>query len=264
MPTAVQYTVGQQFHSLTYLGESSPAGGRRRCLYRCVCGVEASFEPNSIKKGHRKSCGCQASEGISKANRKHGRSGSKDKTYKSWQSMRDRCLNPKMNNYHDYGGRGIKVCEQWASFEAFLSDMGERPAGHTLDRYPDTNGNYEPSNCRWATCIEQNNNRRSNVPLQYEGDVLTAAEWGRKTGLSTNRIGARIRQGWSIEEALVTPAISRKKTSIEFNGRTLSVSEWAREIGICRSSLLFRFRAGWPIERILTEPVYPRRPNKKK
>lgn len=83
------------------------------------------------------------------------------RTYRSWMSMRDRCTNPNYKRWEDYGGRGIKVCERWLdSFEAFLADMGERPPGKTLDRYPDVNGDYEPGNCRWATLKEQRANRR--------------------------------------------------------------------------------------------------------
>lgn len=81
-------------------------------------------------------------------------------TYNSWAGMLRRCTDPKATGYEDYGGRGIKVCERWRSFTAFLEDMGERPEGKTLDRFPDKDGNYEPGNCRWATVTEQNRNRR--------------------------------------------------------------------------------------------------------
>lgn len=81
-------------------------------------------------------------------------------TYYSWSTMRTRCRNPKCNRYANYGGRGIRICERWELFENFLADMGERPSGLSLDRYPDKNGNYEPGNCRWATSKEQAQNRR--------------------------------------------------------------------------------------------------------
>ena len=111
--------------------------------------------------GFTKSCGCLKRE----ANRTHGhtsRTGNTP-TYDSWKAMKFRCLNPKARFYRLYGGRGIKICDRWLhSFENFLEDMGERPAGLTLDRR-DSNGNYEPQNCRWATPAEQVRNTSRNI-----------------------------------------------------------------------------------------------------
>lgn len=92
----------------------------------------------------------------------HARKGAPSPTYRTWYNMKTRCENPRSSKYRFYGGRGIKLCERWRSFEAFLYDMGERPsAAHTIDRYPNKDGDYEPNNCRWATQKEQNANRRS-------------------------------------------------------------------------------------------------------
>lgn len=85
------------------------------------------------------------------------------RTYKSWDAMKQRCLNPKQKSFPSYGGRGISICPRWMSFESFLADMGERPSGTTIDRI-DVNGNYEPSNCRWATPSQQNSNQRKRRP----------------------------------------------------------------------------------------------------
>src|SRR6185436_15659613 len=97
---------------------------------------------------------------MSKARHGYRAAGRRNSTYCSWQAMKQRCLNPKYNKFHLYGGRGIKVCDRWMSFQNFLADMGERPNGKTLDRFPDVNGNYELSNCRWADINEQHLNRR--------------------------------------------------------------------------------------------------------
>ncbi len=101
--------------------------------------------------------------------------------YSSWAAMLDRCRNPNNKSYKNYGGRGIRVCERWHSFAAFLEDMGERPEGCTLDRI-DNNGNYEASNCRWATWNVQNNNNRHKVYLTYNGKTLGLKEWSKEPG----------------------------------------------------------------------------------
>lgn len=125
---------------------------------------------------------------------------SRSKTKASWFSMKYRCQKPKNNKYHLYGGRGIKVCERWESFELFLQDMGERPDGHTLDRL-DSNGNYEPSNCRWADSHTQCRNRRNNTILTFRGETRTVSDWADVLGFNRNTISKRIRAGWSLEVA---------------------------------------------------------------
>lgn len=122
-------------------------------------------------------------------------------TYRSWHSMNTRCLNPKKDNFAMYGGRGISVCAPWYDFKNFLRDMGERLSGTTLERI-ESNGNYEPGNCRWATPKEQSNNSRKNVILRLHGISRNIAQWSDVTGLSHGAICARIRMGWPIERIL--------------------------------------------------------------
>jgi len=118
--------------------------------------------------------------------------------------MRQRCQNPNNTKYSHYGGRGIKVCARWEDFANFLADMGEPEAGMTLDRI-DVDGDYEPSNVKWASRREQANNRRNNTTLTYAGKTLTAAEWGRVTGLGKHVINNRRRAGWPVEKVLTEP-----------------------------------------------------------
>lgn len=126
--------------------------------------------------------------------------------HNSWYSLRSRCRNPKDHAFHNYGGRGIKVCERWESFENFLADMGPRPSPkHSIDRI-DVNGDYCPENCRWATRQEQNSNRRDCHYLTHNGETLTVYEWARRTGLSDGAIRYRMKQGWSVAKTLTTPA----------------------------------------------------------
>lgn len=128
-------------------------------------------------------------------------------TYRSWQAMRTRCRNPRHHKWAEYGGRGIAVCERWASsFASFLADVGERPVGTTLDRI-DVNGNYEPGNVRWATAAEQRANRRPAMkPAKYtltiDGRTLPVKEWAKISGLDYHTIMFRVHRGYSHEDCL--------------------------------------------------------------
>lgn len=115
--------------------------------------------------------------------------------------MKDRCLRREHIHYKKYGGRGITVCERWMKFENFLADMGERPAGKTLDRINNDKG-YCPENCRWATPKEQSRNTHKNHNLTFNGQTKTITEWAELTGLLKTTIKERLRRGWTIEEVL--------------------------------------------------------------
>lgn len=121
------------------------------------------------------------------------------RTHGIWQSMIARCKNKKLPNY---GGRGIKVCPEWsANFTAFYTDMGLCPDGHSLER-KDNDGNYEPNNCRWATGVEQANNRRSSTAHTHDGITDTQAGWARRTGVSQSKLSARLKAGWKFARAI--------------------------------------------------------------
>lgn len=122
----------------------------------CDCGTQRVVRSTSLRDGTSTSCGC--------LRRKHGHSlNNGSPTYKSWRAMITRCSNPRTNRYKYYGAVGIRVCERWLEFESFLEDMGARPRGMSLDRFPDNSGNYEQDNCRWATPKQQANNRRKRI-----------------------------------------------------------------------------------------------------
>ena len=153
---------GRRFGRLTAMGYAGKKNGKPffRCL--CICGKQTIVMGLNLYAGYTKSCGCLHSERTSKAFRTHGHAGHgrQSTEYRIWQSMWTRCTNPKSISWKWYGARGISVCARWSSFEAFLEDMGVRPSRHlTLDRI-ENDGNYEPSNCRWATGKEQAATRR--------------------------------------------------------------------------------------------------------
>jgi len=138
----------------------------RQTVYfcRCDCGTEREVVAQTLREGKSVSCGCQKASLIAKARTKHGRAGSS--AYQVWRDMVYRCTNPKAQRWLHYGGRGIKVCDEWMVFENWNRDMGDPPPGFTLERI-DNNGDYEKSNCKWATVQEQNQNTR------LDRDVVT-------------------------------------------------------------------------------------------
>lgn len=128
---------------------------------RCDCGNFFIARGQSLISGHTGSCGCLQRNGKFRIKHGHSVRGEETPEHISWRGMKSRCYDPKNIRYKEYGGRGIKVCARWFnSFKNFLADMGSRPEETSLDRYPNTNGNYEPNNCRWATRSQQVNNRR--------------------------------------------------------------------------------------------------------
>jgi len=154
-----------------------------------------------------------------KGNYKFGRPTIEYRTYRIWNAMLQRCTNPKQVSYERYGARGIKVCERWIhSFDNFLSDMGEMPPGRSIDRI-DTNGNYEPSNCRWATIKEQNRNMRTNRNVSFNGITMTLGAWAERIKIKGQTLKYRL-DNWPLQEALTTPAHTIKHCNGYSNYRT--------------------------------------------
>lgn len=183
--------------------------GQRKRLWLCVCECgkrKVILEP-ALKNGCSRSCGCLRREESSKRHFIHGLSGSAK--YLVWQNMIKRCQNQTASGFNRYGGRGIKVCQRWKSFQLFWEDMGKtwRP-GLTIER-KNNNGNYVKTNCIWATPKLQARNRRSNRIITFQNVSCTLAEWSERTGFKPMTIAARLKRGWSLSDSLTQPLDAR-------------------------------------------------------
>ena len=164
------------------------------CL--CDCGNTHVAQASNLKSGHTKSCGCYARELYGTNNRRHGMYASPE--YNAWERMIQRCTNLKCEGFENYGGRGIRVCLEWLQdFEAFYRDMGPRPsARHSIDRI-NVDGDYEPSNCKWATHKQQARNRRNNRFVLCNGRLMCLTEAAEVTGINRKTLSTRLSRGWS-------------------------------------------------------------------
>lgn len=180
--------------------------------------------------------------------------------YGTWQNIKRRCNKKNCQEFPRYGGRGIKICSRWSdSFINFYEDMGERPSpAHSLDRI-DNDGDYEPSNCRWATSVEQQRNRSNNRVINFRGMTEVMSRWAEITGIHKATLSSRIDHGWTVEKALTTPVRKQTMGTLTFNGETKTLPEWSRSTGIKISTLHSRFRSGtWSIEELLTTSALTR------
>lgn len=199
--------VGDKFGRWEVIGESrkSLLKGSYHLEWLCKCSCNkhtiAYVDEQNLKRGLSNSCGCLKSELSSQRLLKHGETDTR--LYIIWVSMRERCYNLNSSYYKDYGGRGISIAKEWDEFLSFK----EWALSHgysddlTIDRI-DVNGNYEPSNCRWATILEQNNNKRNNIRIEYHGVIRTASEWGRELGIKSSEIRRLYHKGYSLEQII--------------------------------------------------------------
>lgn len=192
---------GQLFGRLTVIGYKGLVGNHREWYCLCDCGNVTVVFANTLQNGCTKSCGCLNTELSRERRLTHGKSHTR--VYKIWKHVIDRCCNPNATGYENYGGRGITVCERWlSSFENFYADMGEPPTTeHSIDRR-NSNGNYTPDNCRWATREEQQNNTTRNHFITIHGRTQTLTEWAKESGIPVGTVVSRLRAGKTAEQAL--------------------------------------------------------------
>lgn len=197
-------------------------------------------------------------------NYRHGAAvgGKVSPTYSSWRSMIQRCTNPKVRGYQDYGGRGIKVCARWKSFINFLADMGEKPPKRSIERRRNNEG-YNPGNCFWGTASQQARNRRDRKLYRARGKSQTVAAWAEEVGLPFHVLQMRLTtMGWPVERAISTPVATAPVYKAFGEEKTLS--QWAESFGVGRRLIEKRLSLGWGLERALqtrklkrAEPLTP-------
>ena len=176
-------------------------------LCKCDCGNVTTVSSDSLVQGKTKSCGCLHKWSAENAHTTHGenRRGKMTPEYGAWSCMKSRCTNPNAKQFKYYGGRGIKICKRWFhSFENFLSDMGRRPSSkHSLDRYPNINGDYKPSNCRWATKKEQSEGRRNVILIEFDGKRMILRDWARHLNIKYPALLAMYHTGKPFEKIIL-------------------------------------------------------------
>lgn len=250
---------GRKFGRLTVLERvENDKGGNVCLLCRCDCGTVKKIRRSHVVGGKIVSCGCYIRELASTLHRTHHMTGSR--LYGVWSNMKTRCYNKSNRAYKDYGGRGIKICDEWLDFENFynwaIANGYDENAEHgecTIER-ADVNGDYDPSNCRFITIEEQAANKRSNVILNFNGKSQTLAQWSRETGIDQDTLSARLKRGYSVEDAL-TKSTDIYKYYATFNGITKPVKEWCEEMGMPYKTVAYRVKHGMKPEEALTTPI---------
>jgi hypothetical protein len=232
---------------------------RRRRIIVVQCQCLTIHEVDRANVVNRSNPGCLGCRPPKAPTHGHNRIGRESPTHRSWRSMLYRCEYPSQECWPRYGGNGVTVCERWHTFENFLTDMGERPSGTTLDRIENDKG-YEPGNCRWATRHRQNLNRKNTKMVTFQGTTKPLADWADEYGLSYACLHERLLDGWPVEDALRRPKFNcgEKRNGhhwLTYDGKTLTVTQWGQELGLPRDAIWARLRRGWSIEKTLSMPL---------
>lgn len=204
-------TIIELHHKKQHIDKKGVIRYREYYLCECECGNTKVIEKSQLTTGHTKSCGCLQKSITSKKHKTHGLS--KTKIYKIWLGIKDRCFREKSIDYKNYGGRGITIQKEWLDFKNFYewAKNNGYKEGLTIERI-DVNGNYEPSNCKWIENALQSHNTRVNHYLTYNGKTQIISEWAKEMNFKHGAtISGRLKNGWTIEEALTIPVGQKRK-----------------------------------------------------
>lgn len=254
---------GEKFNLLTLI---RPIGfdnqNRPIWLCKCDCGNTKNIRYWDVVHGKIKSCGClrnnKARDRLISYNKSHNvkHNDCHARLYNIWHGMIQRCYNPNYHHYKDYGGRGIKICDEWKydylTFKKWAIENGYSDC-LTIDRL-DVNGDYEPSNCKWSTNTEQARNRRNNLIITYRGKSQTLMEWSNELNIKYCILWGRLKKGWSVERTFERPVGWTGKQDIFYNGKYYFLSELAREYNVSPAMLKHRLKKGMDVEKALTQP----------
>lgn len=212
----IKQLVGKRFGRLTVISFNGLKNNRyAQWMCKCDCGNYRLVITTYLNSGNVSSCGCLKVDTTRARSTKHGHNTLKGATpeYTTWSNIKARCYDEKNKSYSRYGAKGIRVCDRWInSFDNFLSDMGTRPSNdHSIDRFPNKKGDYEPSNCRWATRHQQVNNKTSNIIIDYKGETKTLSQWCEELNLGYHLVFGRLKYGWSVKDAFEKPKREIKK-----------------------------------------------------
>lgn len=236
-------------------------------LAKCSCGTEKIVFYNNLKRGLSTNCGCIQNEKCRKRMTTHGKS--KSKIYMVWAGMKRRCYNPNQKSYPDYGGRGIKMCDDWKeNFESFYKwsmENGYIEGEVEIDRI-DVNGNYCPENCRWISKKKNMNNKRNNTIVKYRNKNYTLSELADKFDIKEGLIIERLQRGWDIEDA-VLPTFAKgdgkfKPLYTEVRGENLTLEEIALKYELNLGCVKSRYQKGLRGEDLIQSPTPKNIPKK--
>lgn len=240
--------VGRKFGQLIVLNRDYTKS-RKSWICKCECGNIVVIAQQELLRGDTISCGCYRKKLLTT----HGCTGTH--IYNIWNGIKNRCDLPSEAEYHRYGGRGIKVCDEWYVFETFKKWALENGYDSKLqiDRI-DNNGNYEPSNCRWVTRKINCNNRNNNIRITWQNETKTIAEWARLYNIESNTLRGRLDRGWSIEKSLLTPVkIIPRERLLTYDNKTMNLKNWAKYLNIDTATLSERLEK-WSLEQALSTP----------
>lgn len=252
----------QTFGNLTVIAREGRIRTSAAWRCKCTCGEEVLAVGVKLRAGQHKSCAKNGHRWMPWAGT--GYPERYPREYQSWKSMRARCLQSTNKKFPQYGGAGITVCARWDSFANFFADMGEKPTPkHTIDRYPNNRGNYEPDNCRWATDEQQRRNMKNNVYVEYEGGRILLMDLAKIFKKPLGVVYARLKtMGWSLEKALATPVRPKAAFYVTHEGQQVLLVDLVKRRGLKYSVVHGRLVNGWSLEEAIGTRV--RRKRKKR